>query len=221
MTHSPAFQLKDCHQQGNGQTILDIENLSIAAGEKVALIGKSGAGKSTLLNKLRGLRPDECAFCPQHHGLVPALSVYHNIYMGGLERHSTLINLINLVVPRPGSKQDISSLCQQLGLSEKLFISVDQLSGGQQQRTALGRALYQQADLFLGDEPVSAVDNEQAGQLLELLKQQHRTVIIALHNEQLTRNHFDRVIGLKQGRVAMDKPVAEISDSDLADIYRD
>lgn len=193
--------------------------LSIAAGEKVALLGESGAGKTTLLRQLRSLRPADVAWCPQNTGLVPMLSVFHNIYMGRLDRHSFFYNLLNLVYPLAQPREDIAALARELGLQEKLFTSVDKLSGGQQSRTSLGRALYQQRPVFLGDEPVSAVDEVQADQLLQLICARHATVVIALHDVALALRHCNRIIGLQGGRIALDRPASACDPAELLRLY--
>lgn len=195
-------------------------NLSIAAGEKVALIGKSGSGKSTLLKRFYSQQPQLSAIVPQQLGLVPILSVFHNIYMGRLQQHSNLYNLINLISPRQQPRQQIQALASQLELDELLWRSVDQLSGGQQQRTALARALYRDCQVFIGDEPVSSVDEFQSQSLLQLINQQHSTVLVALHDRELALNHYQRIIGLKEGKVVLDASSAELSVEQLTFIYQ-
>lgn len=201
------------------QQVLSGLNLSIAAGECVALVGASGSGKSTLLQQLYHQQRQHSAYCPQQHGLVEPLSVYHNIYMGQLSSHSALYNLLNLIRPTARHRQAISTLCAELGLTPQLFRSVDQLSGGQQQRTAIGRALYQQQCIFIGDEPLSSLDPIQGTTLLELIKRRHQTVIVVLHDRRLALEAFDRIIGLKKGRIVLDAPSGEVTATDIDGLY--
>jgi phosphonate transport system ATP-binding protein len=201
------------------RAILHGLNLRIHAGEKVALLGESGAGKTTLLRHLRTLRPDEVAWCPQHSGLVPMLSVFHNIYMGRLDRHSLLYNLANLLHPLQQPRQDIQRIAADVGLQEYLFTSVEKLSGGQQSRTNLARALYQQRAVFIGDEPVSAVDELQADQLMALICARHDTVVVALHDVELALRHCTRIVGLRAGVIELDQPAAGSSAATLCRLY--
>lgn len=200
--------------------VLTVHSLCIARGEKVALLGISGSGKTTLLQSLYRQQQPYTAYCPQQLGLVDILSVFHNIYMGSLQRHRLIYNIWNLVSPRPRELTEISLLCDQLKLGSKLRTSIDQLSGGQRQRTALARSLYRQADIFLGDEPVSAVDSYQAETLLQLVNDKHQTVVIALHDREQALTHFDRIIGLRQGEIVIDEKTANLREQDLAGIYR-
>ena len=186
--------------------------LNINSGEKVALLGPSGGGKTSLLNALHQQCADQIAWCPQEHGLVEALSGYHNIYMGQLDQHNALYNLANLIKPLAKPKQAISELSVLLGLDpqQHLWQSVSQLSGGQRQRIGIGRALFRQQEHFLGDEPVSNLDPVQAQQILELILKRHKTVILALHNRQQALSNFDRIIGIKAGRIVFDSPAKEL-----------
>ena len=149
-----------------GQAVFESLSLGIGAGEIVALLGPSGAGKSTLLEALRQQQEHQVAWCPQAGSLVPMLSVFHNIYMGALARHSTLYNLRTLLLPSAAEKHAVGELAQALGLEDKLFTSVDRLSGGQAQRVALGRALYTRRPVLLADEPVSSLDGSRALQII-------------------------------------------------------
>jgi len=195
--------------------------LSFQAGERVALLGQSGAGKSTLLAEIRRRLGNTAAWCPQGHGLVPLLSVYHNVYMGQLERHAALVNLFNLARPRREAWQTIETLTQELGLEGLLRRPVEQLSGGQRQRVAIARAFYQQREIFLGDEPLASVDPHQALRLLERIQARHATSIVALHQHRLALSHFDRIIGLRDGRVVLDAPARELTLARLDALYPD
>lgn len=218
----PAPLIFRLNQQALGygkQTVLELDSLEVHQGEKIALLGVSGSGKSTLLDSLYHQAADQCAYCPQQLGLVSILSVFHNIYMGRLQQHSSFYNLLNLIKPQSKPLAEITALGNLVGLSDKLRTSVDQLSGGQRQRTALARAFYQQAPIFLGDEPVSAVDDLQASQLLSAINEHHSTVLVALHDRNLALQHFDRIIGLKQGRILLDSDTRSLNSEDLAVIY--
>lgn len=186
--------------------------LNINSGEKVALLGPSGGGKTSLLNALHQQCADQVAWCPQEHGLVESLSGYHNMYMGQLDQHNALYNLANLIKPLAQPKQAISELSVLLGLDpqQHLWQYVSQLSGGQRQRIGIGRALFRQQENFLGDEPVSSLDPVQAQQILELILSRHKTVILALHNRQQALSNFDRIIGIKAGRIIFDSPAKEL-----------
>lgn len=218
---SPLFQLRDVQvRYGDSQALQDI-SLTIQPGEKVALIGKSGSGKSTLLRTLYPLQPQRSAWCPQEYGLVGPLSVYHNIYMGRLDRHGFLYNAANLIRPWRKPWQEVSALAAELELAALLKRPVESLSGGQKQRTALARALYQEKPVFLGDEPVSAVDPLQARALVELVNRRHETVVIALHDVSLALECCDRLIALQRGRIVLDAPTARLSREDLNAVYQD
>lgn len=221
MSRSPVlFQLRGHSLHYGDHRVLDAVSLEIRRGEKVALLGPSGAGKTTLLQVLHGQRPEQVALQPQSGGLVDLLSVYQNIFIGGLARVGTVPALWNLLRPLPSHRRAIAELAATLGLEEKLWQSVDRLSGGQRQRVAIGRALYRQQSVFLGDEPVSAVDPLQAERLLELLLRRHETAVVSLHNRRLALNHFERIIVMRDGRICCDCPTRELSESALDAWYR-
>ena len=202
-----------------GPVLQDV-SLAIHAGDRIALVGESGAGKSTLLAALQARLLDRAALVPQNAGLVASLSVFHNIYMGRLQQHPTWYNLLNLAWPRQREVAAIRPLVEQLGLDDKLFEPAGSLSGGQQQRVGVGRAIHQGGALVLGDEPVSAVDNHQARTVLDALHERFETVILAMHDVDLALGYASRIIGLKGGRVALDRPSAGLSSRDLDFLYR-
>ncbi|MCK0152912.1 ATP-binding cassette domain-containing protein [Alcanivorax sp. S6407] len=214
------FQFEQARLGHPGQAVFDNLTLQIKAGEKVALLGPSGAGKSTLLSALRSQQPDTVAWCPQDADLVPMLSVFHNIYMGALDRHHSFHNLRNLVWPSRQHKQAIGELSDELGLAEKLFTSVDRLSGGQAQRVALGRAIYTRRNILLADEPVSNVDEHQGLALLQQTLERHDTGVVALHDRQLALETCSRIIGLRDGAIVLDAPCSSLALADLDALYQ-
>ena len=218
--NGPVFSLKNCQVGYEGEIILHNISLDISPGERVALIGKSGSGKSTLLKHLQTLAPNEIAFCPQSHGLVPILSAFHNIYMGDLHRHSFFYNLLNLIKPQKKVLQVVHEIAAKLGIEPTLFTSIDKLSGGQQQRVNIGRALIQNRKIFIGDEPTSSIDDYQSKDIVSLICQQHETVILALHDVELALNSCDRIIGIKDKQISLDAPSSSLNVSNLVSLYQ-
>ena len=213
------FDLDKASASYNGRVVLRDISLTVRPGERVALVGESGAGKSTLLNLLYQQHQARAALIPQDPALVWTLSVFHNVYIGGLHRHKSLYNLLNLVRPRAREVERVRPVLRRLALEDKIFTPAGELSGGQRQRTAVGRALYQGRDVLLGDEPVSAVDVHQARAVLTAINEAHDTVILAMHDVDLALAFTDRVIGLKGGHIALDQPTSGLKQSDLDSLY--
>jgi phosphonate transport system ATP-binding protein len=201
-----------------GLVLRDI-SISIHEGDRIALVGESGAGKSTLLTAIQARLLERAALVPQNPGLVGTLSVFHNIYMGRLNRHSTWYNLLNLAWPRQREIDAIRPLVERLGIEEILFERAGELSGGQQQRVGICRALHQGGDLVLGDEPVSAVDSHQARNVLDALHEHFETVVLAMHDVELALSYATRIIGLLNGRIAVDRPSTGLTAKDLDFLY--
>ncbi|WP_196160507.1 ATP-binding cassette domain-containing protein [Reinekea sp. G2M2-21] len=216
---APRFSLHRASLTLGVHQVLNDISLTIHDGEKIAIVGPSGAGKTSLLNTLFQQQRAHVALCPQADALVDILSVYHNIYMGQLEQHSSLYNLLNLARPFAKPRAEVADIANRLGIGDKLRHSVDRLSGGQRQRVAIGRALYRQCTVFLGDEPVSSLDPVQSESILRQVLDKHTTVVVTLHDVSLAVTLFDRIIGLKQGAIYFDHPASQVSDADLAALY--
>lgn len=216
----PIFDLKDANAGYNGRAVLSNVSLRIEKGERVALVGRSGAGKSTLLALLYSQRRRGSALIPQDPGLVKTLSVFHNIFMGRLHMNGAWYNLLNLARPMRTEIEKIEPIVTRLGLEDEMFTPAGELSGGQRQRTAVGRALYQQGDVVLGDEPVSAVDGHQARTVLDAIAEAYETVVLAMHDVDLALAYTDRIVGLNGGRVVMDEPSAGLTRGDLDSLYQ-
>lgn len=215
------FKLENENLGYDGAVILRDISVSISAGERVALVGESGAGKSTLLAVLQERYYHKAVLIPQDLGLVRTLSVFHNVYMGGLSRYSTWYNLLNLIWPQKQEIDAIRPLVVQLGLGNKLFDRTGELSGGQRQRAAICRALFQGGDAVLGDEPVSAVDVYQSRIILNAISEKFETVILAMHDVDLALEFSTRIIGIKKGKIALDASTGSLKRSDLDFLYKD
>jgi phosphonate transport system ATP-binding protein len=202
-----------------GEAVLRDITLRIAAGERVAVMGRSGAGKTTLLNLIFAKLAGGAALIPQAAALVKTLSVYQNVYMGRLDRHPSWYNLRNLVWP---ARQDVAAVERELdavGLTDKLFVPAGALSGGQQQRTSVARALFNGRPVVIGDEPVSALDRFQAASILGTLCDRAETTILALHDIPLALAHARRLVVLEHGRIVLDAPTCDLTAADLVPYY--
>jgi len=211
----PAIELREASAGYPGQVVLRDLDLAIHAGERVAVMGRSGAGKTTLLNLLYRRAAERVALVPQAAALVKPLSVFHNVYMGRLDRCSTWHNLRTLAWP---ARRDIDEVARVLGLvdlSDKMFAKAGELSGGQQQRTSVARALYNGRPVLIGDEPVSALDRLQGAVVLNRLCERHETAVFALHDIPLALSQMDRIVVLDEGRIALDAPARDLHATEL------
>lgn len=243
----PILQLKQVTQTFNQLMALDTINLTIHAGERIALVGASGAGKSTLLRLLNGtlratqgevwvlgrnlarLKPQrlrqlqrEIGTVYQQFHLVNTLRVIHNVNAGHLGHWSFWKAALSLLYPL--EVETAYQALKQVGIPDKIYARTDTLSGGQQQRVALARVLVQNPAVILADEPIASLDPQLSAEMMDVLRDlclhQGKTLVVSLHSVEFVRSHCHRVVGLQQGKVAFDLPVSEVSDTMLAEIYR-
>ena len=232
-----------------GRTVLDGVDLSVGAGERLALVGPSGAGKTSLLHLLAGARlpsrgaverdgrplseltPRELrsirartGFVHQDLGLVPILRTHHNVAAGRFGRQGLLGALRALVRPSRDELLAIHAALERVGIGGLLYQRTDRLSGGEAQRAAIARALYQEPEVLLADEPISSVDPARARALLELFlelsAEQGWTLVCSLHDLALARELFPRLVGLREGRVVFDAAPAELATETFEALYR-
>ncbi|MDZ7825288.1 MAG: ATP-binding cassette domain-containing protein [Gammaproteobacteria bacterium] len=212
--------LADVRGEYNGVRVVGPISLTIAPGERVALVGGSGAGKSTLLSLMFENWHDHVAYMPQSLGLVDSLSVFHNVLMGRLDRLPTWYSLVSLVRPFHRDVQAIDEILGQLAMKEFRRRRAGELSGGQRQRVAVARALYQKADMLLADEPVSALDGPLAEVVMRLMTESYSTSVLAMHDVELALRFTDRVVGLQDGEIALDEPSVRLVPGDLLPLYQ-
>ncbi|MCI0440637.1 MAG: ATP-binding cassette domain-containing protein [Chloroflexi bacterium] len=219
-------------------------SLTIHAGERVALVGPSGSGKTTLLHLLAGvIQPTEGRIALNGHflsdvkpgrelsslvgvihqqfDLVPHLSVLQNVLAGRLGQWGLLKSVVSLLSPR--DRHIAERALQRVGLSDKMRERASRLSGGEQQRVAIARLLVQDPRVIIADEPVSSLDPARAKDIAALLAsiaiESNKTLIASIHAVELARANFNRVIGLRNGRIAFDLPVSDLSDDTLNALY--
>lgn len=220
-------------------------NLKVEAGEQIAIIGPSGAGKTTLLQTLAcALRPATGSYtllgespwllssrarhllrrrlflAPQTPPLPARQRVVTAVLAGRLPGWSLARALRNLI--KPVEARAAFAALARFHLQDKLYARVDRLSGGERQRCGLARLLLSDASLLLVDEPLSALDPTLALQTLHSLQQEaslrNAALICSLHQVDLARAHFQRIIGLRDGKIMFDS--RHVSDDMLAALYR-
>jgi phosphonate transport system ATP-binding protein len=219
----------------DGTTALRQIDLGVQAGEFVGLMGRSGAGKTTLFRLLNGtLRPNagylrvleqsvptlrrealrtlrrQIGFIYQQHGLVPSLSVLHNVLLGRAGSLNPLTALLRLSYVPAHQVHAVAASLHELGVDVPLRRVAGDLSGGQQQRIAVARALWQAPRLLLADEPVASVDVETAEAIMQALSHRNQrdglTILVALHQPEIARRYCRRVILLDRGEIRYDGP---------------
>ena len=230
----------------NGKVALEGIDLTLAPGERVAIIGPSGAGKTTLLRLLAtSLQPSRGEIDLLQHnpwrlpagkrqrlrariGLVhqapplpPRQRVVTAVLAGKLGQWPVVKGLINLLHPLDAT--GAQAALARLDIADKLYQRCDQLSGGQLQRVGIARVLYQAPELILADEPVSAMDPVLAGHTLAVLNREAAergmTLVASLHAVDLALAHFPRVIGIRDGRIAFDLPAGAVQPAQLDALY--
>jgi phosphonate transport system ATP-binding protein len=230
----------------NGTEALKEISFSVKAGEFVVILGKSGSGKSTLLRcinrlvepthgkiflgdrevtgagprQLRRLRRTT-GMIFQQYNLVARSSVLTNVLTGRLGYLPAWAGWINYF-PRDSVLQAEDKL-KALGLDEKGGQRAETLSGGQQQRVGIARALMQQPEIILADEPVSSLDPATAISILDILrdinKKEGVTILCNLHLPELAKEYGDRVLALKDGQMVYDGDPETLDQATAEKIY--
>ena len=214
----PFISLRDIEKRYDADTgVLQALSLDVSAGERVGIVGASGCGKSTLLNIIGTLdRPDagsvelegtdlltlnekqtaefrnqRIGFIFQLHHLLPQCTVLENV-------------LVPALVHGGSAKDRAVALLERVGLKARLSHRPGQLSGGERQRVAVVRALINQPDLLLADEPTGALNRDGADELVDLLlelnREENLTLIMVTHSMRLAER-LDRVLTLENGQL--------------------
>ena len=243
----PALELKELRKEYvAGKPVLDGITLAIEGRGITAIIGPSGTGKSTLIrciNRLvaptsgsirfhglelanlngRDLRRARrrIGMVHQEYNLVERLSVIENVLSGRLG----YVALWRIWLRRYPA-EDVAKafeLLDAVGLGDFAMRRADQLSGGQRQRVGIARALMQDPELLLADEPTSSLDPKTSVEIVELMAslagERQIPVIINIHNVELAKRFAARIVGMSKGRVVFDGPPHALKDHHLSEIY--
>ncbi|HYD94069.1 MAG TPA: ATP-binding cassette domain-containing protein [Noviherbaspirillum sp.] len=221
--------------------------LAISQGEQLALIGPSGAGKTTLLHALAcANRPHAGEFrafgidpwamgnasrralrarlflAPQTPPLPPRQRVVTAVLAGRLPQWTLWQAFASLL--KPADARAAWDALSRFNLQDKLYMRVDRLSGGERQRCSMARLLVSQAQAFLVDEPLSALDPALAAHTLSVLQQEaaarNATLVCSLHQVELARACFPRIVGVRAGRIVFDAPREAVTDAMIDTLYQ-
>ena len=220
-------------------TVLNNINVSIAEGEVVCVIGPSGSGKSTFLRCLNRLEEptsgdiiidgahlmdkntninavrQHIGMVFQHFNLFPHLSVLENIILAPMDLKNA---------SRQEAEQNAIRLLETVGLADKKDMYPDNLSGGQKQRVAIARALAMNPDVMLFDEPISALDPEMVGDVLNVMKdlaKQGMTMVIVTHEMGFAKEVANRVMFIDGGNFLEDGTPEQIFTNPKHDRTKD
>ena len=220
------------------QTALDHVSLCFRDNEFVSILGPSGSGKTTLLNIIGGLdrydkgdliinnvstkkyknkdwdsyRNHTVGFVFQSYNLIPHQTILSNV---------ELALTISGISRRERKKRALKAL-NEVGLKEQAHKKPNQMSGGQMQRVAVARALVNNPDILLADEPTGALDSETSLQVMDLLKKiaKNRLVVMVTHNPDLANEYSTRIVKLKDGKIIDDSNPYEITDKTKPQKYK-
>jgi len=232
--NKPILEVQHISVRYNGQAALDDITFHLHEGERIAVVGPNGAGKSTLFKVVAGVlqpqtgevnisgsRPRKhicIAYIPQRSQVdwhFP-VSVADVVMMG----RSAKLGPLNW--PHKKDWEYVHHALQTVELSDLADRQIGELSGGQQQRMFIARAIAQEAELILMDEPLTGLDTPAQEGLLDLLdtlRDQKVTVMVATHDLEQAARHFDRILLLNHRMIAFDTPQKVLLTDNLLQAY--
>lgn len=230
----PILRAENLEFRYNGTLALDGLNFEFHKGDRIAVVGPNGAGKSTLFKVIAGVlkptagkvliagdNPDEhicVAYVPQHSQVDWNFPVnVADVVMMGRVGQMGLLRW-----PKKQDWQAVNEALDTVRLSHLAQRQISELSGGQKQRMFIARALAQEAELMLMDEPLTGLDmpsQETIFQVLDELRSRGVTVLVSLHDLQMAADHFDRIFLLNRKLLAFGTPQEVLETQTLLDAY--
>jgi phosphonate transport system ATP-binding protein len=217
---------------------LDDVSFTIPEGEFVILLGPSGAGKSTMLRVLNGLTEptdgratiggqeiggnrSEVGMVFQEHYLLESKTAFGNALSGALSRNGLLRSALGM--HDEYDKINALESLQTVGLLDEAGQRAESMSGGQKQRVGIARALVQEPQILLADEPVASLDPKAARDVMRYLKKAARkqdlTTVTSLHQVNIAREFGDRFLGIRDGEVIFDGDADDLTMEQMDEIY--
>ena len=194
--------------------------LEAADGETVAVLGPNGAGKTTLVEALAGLTPQPVR---DPIGVAALRAVLKPLAALARAEERPFIARWNLAREPSETALGMPDEAWQELLAIDATARADRLSGGQRQRVGIARALMQEPDLLLADEPTSSLDPKTSVEIMELIARRAGEssipAIVNIHNVELARRYADRIIGMSKGAIVFDGPPRQLEDTHLLAIY--
>ena len=234
----PAISVNNVTKRYDDVVALDDVSFDVPEGEFVVILGPSGAGKSTLLRILNGLTPptdgtvyigdepigsarSEVGMVFQMHYLIENMSAYRNALTGALSRAGLIRSLLTWYDGQ--DKRNALEALDTVGLLDFAEQRAGSMSGGQKQRVGIARALVQNPDLLLADEPVSSLDPKAARDVMSYMKEaadeRGLTTLASLHQVNIAREFGERFIGVRDGEIVFDGSREELTMEVVDEIY--
>jgi len=242
MHNTPVVELRHVTASYGNRHLINRQNLVVSQGQRVAIIGESGQGKTTAIDIIRGhRRPTSGAACflgrPINYGSRALSRLWSSMplvsqedssgktipaYLTALENVSLVVRLRG--IRRKQARRLAATMLERVGLGRRMHAKPGKLSGGERQRVAVARALVADSPAILADEPTAALDPRTSKDVLRMLADSGRTLIMVTHEAMLVAAYVDQMLLLHDGvfydvtNIAKSRPTALLGLSDYSQL---